>query len=154
LSDQEIAGRIGSPLCRSQTASVFRWVVIAIPLIREISEGATATIAPQTARHWAQISFKSCSSHPNLGKNCLILLYSDATIHPSGFTNMARMPVLPTSIDNIIRKGQLMPAKKRVSPGMARLEVLQQNTHVSMSKSFFTSSGGTFPNFFFLISNF
>ena len=63
-----MAGAIGSPVARSQTTVVSRWLVIPMATMSLAVKPALAKTSRATASWLRQISLASCSTHPGCGK--------------------------------------------------------------------------------------
>ena len=61
-------GGSGSPVLRSQTQTVSRWLLIPTACSSPGLSPASAIASPATAFVTSQISFASCSTQPGLGK--------------------------------------------------------------------------------------
>ena len=66
-SCQTMAGCSGSPVSRSQTTVVSRWLVIPIPAIWEAATAPRSSTSFRQANWLSQISSASCSTHPGFG---------------------------------------------------------------------------------------
>jgi hypothetical protein len=94
---QTIARWIGSPLARSHTTVVSRWLVMPIATTSAAVAFALAS-TPRAARSWlSQISLGSCSTQPGFGKCWGNSCWSEATTAPSRSKRIARDEVVPWS---------------------------------------------------------
>jgi hypothetical protein len=67
VSCQTIAFITGSPVLRSHTTVVSRWLVIPSPEMSSAVAPADSSASSITSWVRAQISFGSCSTHPGFG---------------------------------------------------------------------------------------
>ncbi len=98
VSCQTIALAIGSPVSRSQTTVVSRWLVMPIAATSPGSTPALARAPPITSRVRCQISPGSCSTQPARGWIWRCSRWSAQTMRPSRSNRIARVLVVPWSI--------------------------------------------------------
>ena len=87
----------GSPVARSHTRVVSRWLVTPMAWISAASSRDLASASVSTATCEAQISLPSCSTQPGLGKYWLNGRWATDTISPRWSKMMARDDVVPWS---------------------------------------------------------
>ena len=97
-SCQTMALWIGSPVARSQTSVVSRWLVMPMAAMSEAARPEVARASRQVARVEDQRSAGSCSTQPERGKCCANSAWAVATtaIVPSKI--IARVEVVPWSM--------------------------------------------------------
>ena len=84
---------IGSPLCRSQTIVVSRWLVIPTPM--RSFNGVFRMASRAVARCVSRISFASCSTQPGCGKIWRNSRCATDTGRPCSSNRIARELVVP-----------------------------------------------------------
>ena len=97
-SCQTIARPSGSPVARSQTSVVSRWLVMPIAAIAPGPSPARSIAARQTAAVEDQMSAGSCSTQPDCGKCCGNSSCAVATTAMRSSKTMARLEVVPWSM--------------------------------------------------------
>ena len=86
---------IGSPVCRSQTMVVSRWLVMPTA-IRSLSGTPLERTASRATSRWVlRISFASCSTQPGCGKIWRNSRCATDTGAPASLNRMARELVVP-----------------------------------------------------------
>src|SRR5215207_4457348 len=98
VSCQTIALWIGSPVSRSHTTVVSRWLVMPMASTSPASASESAIAPPITWRVRRQISSASCSTHPARGLICSCSRWSMWATEPSSSKRMKRELVVPWSI--------------------------------------------------------
>ncbi len=98
VSCQTIAWCTGSPVCRSHSTVVSRWLVMPTARMSSRVSPAFSSAPRTTACTRVQISAASCSTQPGCGKICACSCCSTATIRPSAPNRMHRLDVVPWSI--------------------------------------------------------
>ena len=98
MSCQTIALYTGSPLSRSHTTAVSRWLVIPIAAMSPASASELASAPPITSRVLRQTSAASCSTQPASGVICSCSFWSTCTMCPSASNRMKRELVVPWSM--------------------------------------------------------
>jgi hypothetical protein len=83
----------------SQTTAVSRWLVIPTAAMFLLLRLAFARAPPMTSRVLVQISSGSCSTHPARGKICSCSTWSTATTSPEWLKIIARVLVVPWSME-------------------------------------------------------
>ncbi len=101
VSCQTIALYTGWPVLLSHTTAVSRWLVMPTASMFLLLRLALASAPPMTLRVFSQISIASCSTHPALGKICSCSTCSTATTAPEWSKTIARVLVVPWSIDRM-----------------------------------------------------
>jgi hypothetical protein len=95
MSCQTIALWIGSPVSRSHTTVLSRWLVMPIASMSPASASELDIAPPMTSRVRRQISLASCSTHPAFGLICSCSRWLTAAIWPSLSNRMKRLLVVP-----------------------------------------------------------
>ncbi len=95
VSCHTIALWIGSPVSRSHTTAVSRWLVMPIASMSSASASESAIAPLMTWRVRRQISVASCSTQPASGLICSCSRWSTEAIPPSLSKRMKRELVVP-----------------------------------------------------------
>ena len=109
VSCQTMALYTGSPVVRSQTNAVSRWLVMPTAAIWSDLMSALASAAAVVARTFSQISIALCSTHPAFGKICSCSRWSTATTRPSWLKIIVRDEVVPWSMDAMYCSAMRVP---------------------------------------------
>ena len=94
---QTIAGQTGSPVARSQTMVVSRWLAMPIAAISDAVTPAWFMADSATPSWVVQISLASCSTQPGLGKYWVKGFCAMLTTRPAASNKMHRFEVVPAS---------------------------------------------------------
>ncbi len=99
VSCQLIALCAGSPVSRSHSSVVSRWLAIPIAITSRKDSCALSSASVTTVTTLAQISRGLCSTQPGRGKMCSCSFWLTETMRPTRSNTMQREDAVPWSID-------------------------------------------------------